>query len=143
MEHKDIRWIQRFSNYKKAFIQVKEALELMETRNLSKLEKQGLIQAFEYTYELAWKTLRDFLESKGNTDIYGARDAVKEAFKLGIIENGEVWMQMIKNRNLTSHTYDENTADGIIMLIEDMYFAEFNRLRIKMEEILEEEDNDI
>ncbi len=129
----DIRWMQRFENYKKAFSQLKEAMELMDVRELSKLEKQGTIQAFEYTHELAWKMLKDFLEYKGNTDIYGSKDAVRNSFKLGIIEDGDSWMQMIKSRNLTSHTYDESTADEIIFLIKDMYFEEFEKLIEKME----------
>ncbi|SHI62596.1 nucleotidyltransferase substrate binding protein, HI0074 family [Geosporobacter subterraneus DSM 17957] len=143
MEDKDIRWIQRFSNYKKALNQLEEAVELMKIRDLSRLEKQGVIQAFEYTHELAWKTLKDFLENRGNTELYGSRDVVREAFKLGIIENGEAWMQMIKSRNLTSHTYDEGRADGIIMLINDLYFAEFEKLKIKMNGFQEEEGRKI
>ncbi|SKC55835.1 nucleotidyltransferase substrate binding protein, HI0074 family [Maledivibacter halophilus] len=143
MVNKDIRWIQRFNNYKKAFDQLGEAMELMDKRELSRLEKQGTIQAFEYTHELSWKVLKDFLESRGNTEIYGSRDAVREAFKLGIIENGEVWMQMIKSRNLTSHTYDETTADDIIRLIKDMYFKEFQKFRIKMNLFQNEESRKI
>lgn len=139
MEYRDIRWIQRFNNYKKALTQIQEAVELMKERQLSRLEKQGLIQAFEYTHELAWKTLKDFLENRGNTDIYGSRDATKEAFRLGLIDNGEVWMQMIKSRNLTSHTYDENIADDIIALIKDLYFEEFQKLRTKMNPFQQEE----
>lgn len=131
----DIRWMQRFENYKKAFSQLKEAMELMDVRELSKLEKQGTIQAFEYTHELAWKMLKDFLEYKGNTDIYGSKDAVRNSFKLGIIEDGDSWMQMIKSRNLTSYTYDKNTADEIIFLIKDIYFEEFEKLIEKMERI--------
>ena len=122
MDYKDIRWIQRFNNYNKALNQLQEAVELMKNRELTRLEKQGVVQAFEYTHELAWKSLKDFLEDRGNTDIYGSRDATKEAFRLGLIESGEVWMQMIKSRNLTSHTYDESIADDIIMLIRDLYF---------------------
>jgi nucleotidyltransferase substrate binding protein (TIGR01987 family) len=133
MVYKDVRWIQRFNNFKKALEQLEEAVELMEKRELSRLEKQGVIQAFEYTHELAWKTLKDFLEDRGNTELFGSRDTVKEAFKLGLIVNGEVWMQMIKSRNLTSNTYDENTADDIIMLIKDIYFEEFKKISIKMD----------
>lgn len=143
MEDKDVRWIQRFSNYVKALDQLEEAVELMKKRELSRLEKQGVIQAFEYTHELAWKTLKDFLENRGNTELYGSRDVVREAFKLGIIENGEAWMQMIKSRNLTSHTYDEGRADGIIMLIKDIYFAEFEKLKTKMDGFQEEEGRKI
>ena len=143
MDYKDIRWIQRFNNYNKALNQLQEAVELMKNRELTRLEKQGVVQAFEYTHELAWKSLKDFLEDRGNTDIYGSRDATKEAFRLGLIESGEVWMQMIKSRNLTSHTYDESIADDIIMLIRDLYFEEFIKLRIKMNGLEEEESKKI
>lgn len=139
MYNKDIRWIQRFNNYKKALNQLQEAMELMEERELSRLEKQGVIQSFEYTHELAWKILKDFIESRGSTKIYGSRDATKEAFSLGLLVDGETWMQMIKSRNLTSHTYDENTANDIIKIIKDLYFDEFIRLRIKMDELQEKE----
>ncbi|AKL93668.1 nucleotidyltransferase substrate binding protein [Clostridium aceticum] len=140
MDFQDTRWIQRFNNYKKALKQLEEAVELMEKRELTNLEKQGVIQAFEYTHELAWKTLKDFLENRGNTNIYGSRDATKEAFALGLIENGEAWMQMIKSRNITSHTYDEGTADEIIALIKNSYFDAFEELRIKMNEFQRKEN---
>src|SRR5665647_1986066 len=71
VDYKDIRWIQRFNNYNKALNQLQEAVELMKNRELTRLEKQGVVQAFEYTHELAWKSLKDFLEDRGNTDIYG------------------------------------------------------------------------
>src|ERR1700720_3970323 len=101
----DIRWLQRLSSYHKALNQLEEAVELSKKRTLSKLEKQGLIQCFEYTHELAWKTLKDFLESQAIVEVFGSRDAIREAFKLEIITNGEVWMSMIKSRNQTFHMY--------------------------------------
>lgn len=139
MEYKDIRWIQRFNNYKKALIQLKDAMDLMEKRELSKLEKQGVIKCFEFTHELAWKTLKDFLEDKGNIKIYGSKDATREAFQLGLIEDGEAWMQMIISRNLTSHAYDENTVNEIMLLIKDIYFSEFIKFKIKMNQLQENE----
>ncbi len=132
MENKDIRWIQIFSNFKRAFEQLKNAVELTQKRKLSNLEKQGLIQVFEYTHELSWKVLKDFLESRGNQEIYGSRDAIKEAFKFGLLENGEAWMQMIKSRNLSSHTYDETRADDIVEVIKNSYYNEFNLFLNKM-----------
>lgn len=141
MDSQDIRWIQRFNNYKKALKQLEEAVELMGERELTNLEKQGVIQAFEYTHELGWKTLKDFLENRGNTNIYGSRDATKEAFNLGLIEDGEVWMQMIKSRNITSHTYDEGTATEIIILIKDFYYKAFEELKMKMNEFERKESN--
>ena len=127
----DIRWIQRFAHFAQAFLQLKEAVELAQQRELSKLEEQGLIQAFEYTHELAWNTLKDFLEERGARDLYGSKDATREAFKGGLIANGEVWMDMIKSRNLTSHTYNENTAAQIASAILDAYFPEFSAFRAK------------
>lgn len=136
---KDVRWIQRFSNYKKALEQLADAVALSEKRELSKLEKQGLIQSFEYTHELAWKTLKDFIESRGNAEIFGSKDVSREAFKLGIIENGDIWMSMVKSRNLTSHTYDEATTEEIVKLILTGYFTEFKELKAKLDTLQAQE----
>ena len=131
-----IRWQQRFSNYKKALQQLGEAIALSNTRELSDLEKQGLIQVFEYTHELAWSTLKDFLEHKGQKDIYGSRDASRKAFQLGIIEDGEVWMDMIQSRNKTAHTYNRETAEEIVTAVTTRYYALFIRLAEKLEKQL-------
>jgi nucleotidyltransferase substrate binding protein (TIGR01987 family) len=131
--------VQRFSNYQKALKQLKEAVDLMEIRDLSNLEKQGMIQAFEYTHELAWKTMKDFLKSRGNADIYGSRDATREGFQLGLIEDGELWMKMIQSRNLTSHLYDEKTAEEMIQLIRGFYIEAFDKLRMKMNDLCKDE----
>ena len=139
MTTQDIRWIQRLSHFDKAFSQLKEAVELARQRKLSKLEEQGLIQAFEYTHELAWNTLKDLLESRGARNLYGSKDATREAFKIGLIEKGEVWMDMIKSRNLTSHTYDESTAATIASAIVGKYLAEFVSFQRKMKEVQREE----
>jgi nucleotidyltransferase substrate binding protein (TIGR01987 family) len=140
MTTQDIRWIQRFNHFNKALLQLKEAVALAQKRPLSKLEEQGLIQAFEFTHELAWNTLKDFLEDRGVQDLYGSRDATREAFKTGLIENGEPWMAMIQSRNLTSHTYDEATAAAIASAIRNTYFKEFEALRIKLEKMKQETD---
>ncbi len=124
MENKDIRWVQRFDNYSKALVQLKNAIELANERELSELEKQGLIQAFEFTHELAWNALKDFLTGRGNKEIYGSKDATREAFKYGLIINGEIWMDMIRSRNKTSHTYNEETASEIINAVVNDYFIE-------------------
>ena len=104
-------------------------------RPLSNLEQQGLIQAFEYTHELAWKTLKDFLVDKGYQDIFGSKDTSRRAFNLGIIENGEVWMDMIKSRNLSSHTYNEGTTEEIAQKVVDQYFDAFKDLEQKLNHI--------
>lgn len=127
----DVRWVQRYSNYKKALMQLKEAVELMSHRTLSNLEKQGVVQAFEFTHELAWKMMKDFLESKGNTEIYGSKDATRQSFKYGLLIDGDVWMSMIKSRNLTSHTYDERTVDEIVERISQSYIFSFIELDYK------------
>jgi len=132
---KDIRWIQRYSNFKKAFSNLNEEVELTKERELTKLEKQGLIQSFEYTYELAWNTIRDFYRSKGEVDIQGSRDAFRLAFERGLIEKGQVFMNMIKSRQLSSHTYNEETADDIYQDIVNHYFCAFQELieRLRIE----------
>ena len=139
MTTQDIRWIQRLNHFNKAFSQLKEGVELAKQRPLSKLEEQGLIQSFEYTHELAWNMLKDFLESRGARNLYGSKDTTREAFKRGLIKNGEAWMDMIKNRNLTSHTYDEAIASQIISAILNAYFAEFEALQIKLDKLKQEE----
>jgi nucleotidyltransferase substrate binding protein (TIGR01987 family) len=138
MATQDIRWIQRFNHFIKACSQLKEAVELTQQRSLSKLEEQGLIQAFEYTFELAWNTLKDYFEAQGETEIHGSRDALRLAFKRGLIEDGETWMDMIKSRTLTSHTYNEDVAEKIAANIISRYFSEFVTLQTKMESLKEE-----
>lgn len=136
---KDIRWIQRFNNYDNALGQLLEAVNLSRQRELSRLEKQGLIQVFEYTHELAWKVLKDFLEDRGIQNIYGSRDASREAFKAGLIINGEIWMDMIKSRNQTTHTYSESTVLEIVEAITNFYAAEFDTLRTRLSKLKQEE----
>ncbi|MCP4423426.1 MAG: nucleotidyltransferase [Chloroflexi bacterium] len=140
MTQQDIRWQQRFSNYTKALAQLRHAVELAQQRSLSKLEEQGLIQAFEFTHELAWKTLKDFLEERGIQNLYGSKDVARQAFKAGLIENGQIWMDMIQSRNLTSHTYDEATAAQITTSVRRNYFPEFETLYRKLAEMIETEE---
>ncbi|SJM95287.1 nucleotidyltransferase substrate binding protein [Crenothrix polyspora] len=130
---RDIRWQQRFTNYKKALLQLKDAVVLSQQRALSKLEKQGVIQAFEFTHELAWNVLKDFLQDQGNQDIKGSKDATREAFKVELIADGERWMAMIQSRNASSHTYDEQTAEHLVTAIINEYFPLFEILQIEMQ----------
>jgi nucleotidyltransferase substrate binding protein (TIGR01987 family) len=131
----DIRWMQRFQNYKKALKRLTHAVKLNNERKLSELEEQGLIQAFEFTHELAWKTMKDFLEDKGINDLIGSKDATRFAFQSDLISDGEGWMDMIKSRNQTSHTYNEETADQIAEDILTRYFTLFHAFEQKMESI--------
>lgn len=128
----DIRWQQRLNNYEKALSQLTDAVELSRQRELSDLEKQGLIQAFEFTHELAWNTLKDFLEYKGQSGIYGSRDATRKAFELELIEDGDSWMQMIQNRNRSSHTYNQKVMQEIIEAILTAYHKQFLLLADKL-----------
>ncbi|PDW04520.1 nucleotidyltransferase substrate binding protein [Candidatus Viridilinea mediisalina] len=139
MSTQDMRWHRRFKSFLKALAQLSEAVTLAQQRPLSKLEEQGLIQAFEFTHELAWKTLKDFLESRGVQHLYGSKDTTRAAFKTGLIENGQAWMDMIQSRNLTSHTYDEATATRIVSAIRTTYYATFEALRSKLDELRREE----
>lgn len=132
---KDIRWIQRLENYKKALAQLRKGASLAKTRKLSNLEKQGLIQGFEFTHELAWNVIKDFFEGRGNDKIYGSKDATRLAFKNELILNGEVWMTMISDRNLSSHTYNEEVAEEIITHILELYVNELTRFSIVMEDL--------
>jgi len=137
MKNPDIRWKQRFYNFKKAFSQFEKGVNLALTKDLSELEDQGLIKAFEFTHELAWKMLKDFLESRGNKDIYGSKDAVRESFRLGLVDNGELWMEMIENRNQTAHTYNLEIAKKIVNAIVHKYYEQFDLLRKKFMEFEE------
>ena len=142
---KDIRWEQRFLNFTKALEKLAEAVDYFkdfhsgqrfeEKDKLEEILKEGLIQRFEYTHELAWNVMRDFMMYSGNTEIYGSKDATRHAFKAGLIQNGDIWMEMIRSRNLTSHTYNEETANEIFDRITQSYFGEFELFKSKMEEI--------
>jgi nucleotidyltransferase substrate binding protein (TIGR01987 family) len=113
-------------------------------RNLSirasELEEQGLIKAFEYTFELAWTTLKDFLEYRGQSDIYGSRDAIRKAFQLNLIEDGENWMDMLLSRNRTSHTNNRETAEQICQAVKNVYFSLFQQFEKQMQKLENESD---
>jgi len=136
----DIRWKQRFNNYIKALQNLRGAIELMEERDLSDLEKQGVIQSFEFTHELAWKVLKDYLKYQGIVEIVGSKDASREAFKNGLIEHGDDWMEMIKARNLTSHTYDPATAEQIVQNVQEKFHPAFEAMAKKFTALYERQD---
>jgi len=130
----DIRWKQRFGNYLKALGQLQK---FIAKDNLNELEEQGLIQAFEFTHELAWNVMKDYFEYQGNTTITGSRDATREAFQKGLIQDGAQWMEMIKSRNQSTHTYNESTANDIRDRILNYYYDLFVSFKEKMKEFLE------
>lgn len=132
----DIRWKQRFQNYCNALENFSEAIELSFKRDLSKLEKQGLIQSFEFTQELSWKVLKDYLEYKGaDSQIIGSKDSIRNAYSVGLIKNGDIWMDMIASRNLSSHAYDENSVQQII----DKCVMDYHKEFLDLKETLEKE----
>ena len=124
----DVRWKQRFDNYRRAFSRLTQAVDLARERKLSDLEEQGLIQGFEFTHEPAWNVLKDYLEHQGIGDVVGSRGAVRSAFKNGLIENGDVWPAMILDRNRSSHTYNPDVAQEIAARICADYFPAFQKM---------------
>jgi nucleotidyltransferase substrate binding protein (TIGR01987 family) len=138
MANKDIRWIQRFANFNKALDQLSR---FIEKGALNEFEIQGLIQCFEYNYELAWNMIKDFYESQGETGIQGSRDAIRLAFNRGLIEAGVEWMEMVKSRTLTSHTYNEGLAEEISDAIYKEYYHLFIELQKKFIELEKKEQH--
>jgi len=140
----EIRWEQRFSNYIKAVDKLSQSVkyiqenfntqESLDDEVLDEMIKEGLIQRFEYTHELAWNVMKDYAEYQGNPDIGGFRDASREAFQLKLVTNGHLWMDMITSRNKTSHTYNEETANEIYNKILKEYYPAFIEFKDTMEE---------
>ncbi len=143
----DIRWEQRFSNYSKAMDKLQESVEYIQKNNLDKIfdngendsvldemVKEGLIQRFEYTHELAWKVMKDYAEYQGSTNISGSRDAIREALQMNLIHSGDVWIDMMLSRNKSSHTYNESTANEIYSKILHEYYPELKNFRTAMKE---------
>lgn len=141
-ENKDIRWMQRFNNYRKALRLLGQAVEIVSQRvnedeAVEDLLKEGLIQRFEYTHELAWKVMKDYAEYQGYTDIRGSRDAFRKAFEMEIITDKR-WMESIADRNLTSHNYDDETAEAIYEAVVNVYYPLFVQLESTMLQLMAE-----
>ncbi len=138
----DIRWQQRFANFEKALHKLSEAVEYIRQQLsdgdvsdqvLDEIVREGLIQRFEYTHELAWNVMKDYAAYQGNTQVGGSRDATREAFQLKLVSDGKVWMDMIGSRNKTSHTYNEEAAEEIFTKIMEAYYPAFLEFRQTME----------
>ncbi|MBF0573675.1 MAG: nucleotidyltransferase substrate binding protein [Desulfamplus sp.] len=136
MSTQDIRWQQRFQNFLKSFVLLESAVGKFNDEGLSELEEQGLVQRFEFTHELAWNVLKDYFEYQGNNEITGSRDATREAFNKGLIQDGEGWMEMIKSRNKSSHTYNEETAKELVEKIVQSYYNLFSVFKDKMTSLM-------
>lgn len=128
-----IRWKNRYQSYHKALLQLEKAVT---QTNLSDLEQEGLIQRFEFTFELSWKTLQDLLLFRGYTDIVGPRPVLEQALQDGYIENSAGWARMLKSRNETAHTYDEATSRRIATEIKTEYFSLLKKLDEKLKSLL-------
>jgi nucleotidyltransferase substrate binding protein (TIGR01987 family) len=125
----DIRWKQRFQNFEKAL----NLLEVSVTKTeLTELEKAGVIQIYEFTFELAWKTIKDFLEEKA-VEVKFPKDTIKEAFKYEIVDDGDLWMDMLEKRNLMAHTYNETNAELAYKLITGQYIIALQQVYAKLQ----------
>lgn len=138
MADADTQWLQRFASYQRALVFLRHAVELANTRPLTELEKQGLIQAFEFVFELAWNVMKDYFLYQGNPGITGSRDAIRSAFKQELISDGEGWMEMIKSRNQSAHTYNEAVANAIVDSILSSYHRLFEQFASHMQSLAEQ-----
>ena len=138
----DIRWKQRFGNFLKAFQALAEGVDLAQTRDLSNLEQQGLIQSFEFTHELAWNVLKDYLEEKGFSGLIGSKDATRLAFKNDLIDQGDDWLKMIEARNLTTHTYNFAVAQSVVEDILERYHPAFEDMAMRFALLRDQQDAD-
>ena len=127
---KDIRWKQRFENFERSFKLLNQYIKIEKP---SEIERAGGIQFFEMSFELAWKMMKDYLESEGY-NVKSPRETIKQAFQYGLIEDGYIWIEGLDDRNLTVHTYDEETADLVDDKIKNIYFAIMEKLYIKLKE---------
>jgi nucleotidyltransferase substrate binding protein (TIGR01987 family) len=124
----DIRWKQRFQNFDRAFVLLRDAMEKGPAA-LNQLEKEGVVQRFEYTFELAWKTLKDYLESGGFVfATVTPRQVMKEAFTAKVLADGQVWIDMLDHRNLLSHTYNLVGFENAVAAIHNRYLPAFDQL---------------
>jgi len=127
-KEKDIRWKQRYENFVKAFLLLREVIE-MDLDQLNRLEKEGIIQRFEYTFELAWKVLKDKMEDDGIVmETISPKYVVRKAFETKYITDAETWLLMIGDRNLMSHTYNFSKFEEIILSIKNNYIVILNDL---------------
>jgi len=132
MDKKDTRWKQRFANYNKALSNLQGVIDDYRRGDMSIVEKVGMIKFFEMVYELAWLTMKDFYEEQGEANIQGSKDAIRIGFRRGLINNGESWLDMVKSRRLSVHTYDESTANEIAEEISTTYINLFIQLQTRL-----------
>lgn len=132
-EGKDIRWQQRFTNYKKALLKLQRVIDKYDEIQTSEEEKVAIIKYFEMVYELAWNTMKDYYEEQGEANIQGSKDAIKLAFQRGLVNDGDKWFDMVKSRRLSVHTYNEKTADEVVDDIVHVYYNLFIKLQTRLD----------
>lgn len=136
MVDSNIRWLERLDTYKKALARLTETVLLFKHQPLSPLEKDGMVRRFEYTQELAWKLLKNYIEYQGEEQrLTGSRDVVRRAFAMGLIKDSDTWFDMLDSRNTTSHVYDEKVEVEVLDKIINLYYPILNDLKEAMEEI--------
>lgn len=135
MDYKDIRWKQRFQNFERNLSHLENAMKLTSP---DILQRAGMIQFFEMSFELSWNTMKDYIEEQGFSNVKSPRDSIKKAFELGLVTNGHDWLNFLEDRNLTSHAYDEETAKEIENLIRKKYLP----LLKEFHKVLKEKQNE-
>ena len=135
MEERLPKWLERLSTFKNAIARMAEVVELSKQRTLNQFERDSLIKRFEFTYEMAWKLMMSFEKENGVTELLGSKDVVRTAFSMSLIDNGEAWLEMIDDRNKTSHLYDEEMAADVVDGIINTYYPLFMELQNKMDQI--------
>lgn len=131
----DIRWKQRFQNFERAVLLLQSTFQEKPLAEMSDLEKEGVVQRFEYTFELAWKTIKDYLEYTGIVlEQITPRQVIKQAFSAKVIEDGDKWIEMLGHRNLMSHTYNKETFNKAVQAITDQYLIILNQVYLSLKE---------
>lgn len=121
----DIRWKQRFQNFEKSLLLLEGALAVVSP---DIYQKAGMIQFFETSFELSWKVMKDYFEEEGFSNVKSPRAVIKKAFETGLVDDGHAWMELLKDRNLTAYTYDEETAERVEKLVREKYFPVIRKL---------------
>ena len=138
------RWEQKLNSYRKALSRLAEVVNVAKNRQLNDFEADGMIQRFEFTFELAWKLMKSYAEYQGtDKEITGSRDAIRWAYENKLIADSNVWMEMVKRRNDTSHTYDEGTAAEVVLRIKDSYYQASVEFYDKMKAVSDQQEMDL
>lgn len=137
------RWEQRLQSFHKALSRLAEIVNASKSRTLNDFERDGLVQRFEFTHELSWKLMKAYAEYQGYDGIGGSRDATRKAFEINLIPDGQIWMDMIKSRNETSHNYNGDIADDVVDNILNVFYPELMAFYYKMNELATTTPNDI